>query len=116
MKPQATYVFQGIKIGKIGNMRDPYHRHRRRVDLVRGHLNPHPGSAFSRSLNATVVPDVVVEEVDGQFEVRTERGSIPELSISPVYRNLLKREVSGLRLRKGLRRRPIRPEASPGPP
>ena len=59
-------------------------------DFLRHHLNPHPGRAFTRSLNASVYPDVVVDEVDGRFEVRTERGSLPELAISPVYRNLLK--------------------------
>ncbi|GAB4159677.1 MAG: RNA polymerase factor sigma-54 [Planctomycetota bacterium] len=59
-------------------------------DFIRSHLNPHPGSEFDEPVNATVVPDVFVEEIDGHFQVRAERGSIPELAISPVYRNLLK--------------------------
>ena len=39
--------------------------------------------------NATVQPDVVVEEVDGDYEIRLERGSVPELKVSPVYAQLL---------------------------
>src|SRR5690606_29709770 len=35
-------------------------------DFLRMHLTPHPGAAFSESRTATVVPDVIVEEVDGR--------------------------------------------------
>jgi len=59
-------------------------------EFMRTHLKPHPGAEFAHTVNATVIPDVVVEEVEGRYEVRAERGSIPELSISPVYRALLK--------------------------
>ena len=59
-------------------------------DFIRTSLNPHPVSAFEHGENQNVVPDVIVEEVDGAFEVRAERGGLPDLSISPVYRTLLK--------------------------
>ena len=52
-----------------------------------------------------VVPDVFVEERDGKFEVRTERGAIPELGISPVYRNLLKEARSDPKIYEYLRRK-----------
>lgn len=74
-------------------------------DFIRAHLNPHPGSAFSRSQNATVTPDLVVDEVQGRFEVRSERGNLPELGISPVYRNLLKEARSDPRIYEYLRRK-----------
>lgn len=74
-------------------------------DFLRMHLNPHPGAAFSESRNATVVPDVIVEEVDGRFEVRTERGSIPELSISSTYRALLKEARSDPKVYDYLRKK-----------
>lgn len=74
-------------------------------EFIRNHLNPHPGSAWSRDLNATVMPDVVVEEVDGHFEVRTERGRVPELSISSVYRSLLKEARSDPKIYEYLRRK-----------
>lgn len=58
-------------------------------EFLRTHCNPHPGAEFAGPAPAGVTPDVVVEEVDGHFEVKSQRGSLPELSISPVYRNLL---------------------------
>lgn len=73
--------------------------------FLRQALNPHPGREFARTLNATVVPDVIVDEIDGRFEVRTERGSIPELSISPVYRSLLKEARSDPKVYEYLRRK-----------
>jgi len=74
-------------------------------DFLRTHLNPHPGSDYGHPVNASVVPDVLVEEVDGKFEVRTERGSLPELSISPVYRNLLKEARTDPKVYEYLRRK-----------
>lgn len=59
-------------------------------EFLRTHLNPHPGAAFNTSANGTVTPDVLVEEVEGQFEVRSQRGDVPELRISPTYRKMLK--------------------------
>ena len=74
-------------------------------DYLRTQLNPHPGREFSRSRNAPVQPDVIVDEVDGRFEVRAERGSIPELSISSVYRSLLKEARSDPKVYEYLRRK-----------
>lgn len=74
-------------------------------NFIRYHLNPHPGAAFQTGNNAPVVPDVIVEEVDGKFEVRTERGQIPELGISSVYRGLLKEARSDPKVYEYLRRK-----------
>ncbi len=59
-------------------------------EFLRGHLNPHPGAAFNDTTGGAVTPDVIVEEVDGRFEVRSQRGDLPELRISPTYRRMLK--------------------------
>ncbi len=74
-------------------------------EFLRHHLNPHPGRDFTPIRNATVVPDVTVDEVEGRFEVRTERGSIPELSLSPVYRKLLKEAREDPKVYEYLRRK-----------
>jgi RNA polymerase sigma-54 factor len=74
-------------------------------EFVRHQLNPHPGRMFTTARNATVIPDVVVDEVDGRFEVRAERGSIPELGISPVYRGLLKEARQDPKVYEYLRRK-----------
>jgi RNA polymerase sigma-54 factor len=75
------------------------------IEFLRTSLRPHPGSGFAQTRNATVVPDVVVEEVDGRFEVRAERGSLPELRISPVYRALLKEASTDPKVYEYLRRK-----------
>lgn len=72
---------------------------------IRDHLKPHPGSAFSETRNSTVTPDVIVDEVEGRFEVRTERGSIPELTISKTYKTLLQEARSDPRVHEYLRRK-----------
>ena len=59
------------------------------LEFLRHRCDPQPASEFARDNNASVVPDVVVDEIDGKFEVKSERGSVPELSISPAYRDLL---------------------------
>ncbi|MBI84203.1 MAG: RNA polymerase sigma-54 factor [Planctomycetaceae bacterium] len=74
-------------------------------DFIKHCLNPHPGSTFTHCLNATVTPDVIVDEMDGKFEVRTERGSIPYLGISSVYRNLLKEARTDPKVYEYLRRK-----------
>ena len=46
-----------------------------------------PGREYGESAPAeTIHPDVVVEEVDGAFEVRLTREGVPELTISATYR------------------------------
>ncbi len=74
-------------------------------EFIKFQLNPHPGAIFNPSKNASVTPDVMVEEIEGKFEVRTERGQIPELGISPVYRNLLKEARSDPKVYEYLRRK-----------
>ncbi len=73
--------------------------------FLRDHLNPHPGSSFSEPRNTTVSPDVIVEEVEGRFDVRTERGSIPELSISSTYKKLLEAGRGDPKVHEYLRRK-----------
>ncbi|MEC7584625.1 MAG: RNA polymerase factor sigma-54 [Planctomycetota bacterium] len=75
------------------------------LEFLRHRCDPHPASQFAQDTNAGVVPDVVVEEVDGRFEVRSERGSVPELSISPAYRDLLKEARNDPKIYDYLRRK-----------
>ncbi|MGB3969476.1 MAG: RNA polymerase factor sigma-54 [Planctomycetota bacterium] len=74
-------------------------------EFLRVHCNPHPGSEFQPRPTSGVVPDVVVEEVDGRFEVKTQRGSLPELTISSVYRNLLQEAKNDPKVYEYLRRK-----------
>jgi RNA polymerase sigma-54 factor len=75
------------------------------IDFIRHHLNPHPGAEFGASMNHSIAPDVVVEEIDGRFEIRIEKGGVPDLSISAVYRNLLKESRPDPKVYEYLRRK-----------
>lgn len=74
-------------------------------EFLRLHCNPHPGSEFEALPSAGVVPDVVIEDVDGRFEVKSKRGTLPELTISPVYRNLLQEAKHDPKVYEYLRRK-----------
>ncbi len=75
------------------------------VEFMRKHLHPHPGSQFGDIPNQVISPDIVVEEIDGRFEVRVERGGIPELQISSVYRKLLKESQPDPKVQEYLRKK-----------
>jgi len=74
-------------------------------EFLRVHCNPHPGSEFAGPSSTGVVPDVLIEENDGRFDVKTQRGSLPELSISPIYRNLLQEARNDPKVYEYLRRK-----------
>lgn len=54
------------------------------------HLNPKPGTAFSSEPSPYVVPDVVVEYVDGNYEVRLQDDRLPRIYINSAYPRLLR--------------------------
>lgn len=74
-------------------------------EFLRVHCNPHPGSEFQGVPTTGMVPDVVVEEVDGRFEVKTQRGSLPELTISAVNRSLLQEARKDPKIYEYMRRK-----------
>jgi RNA polymerase sigma-54 factor len=54
-------------------------------------LNPKPGSIFGEGDETRyIVPDVIVEKVDNQYLVMGNDSSIPQLTISPFYQQMLK--------------------------
>jgi RNA polymerase sigma-54 factor len=52
-------------------------------------LDPRPGAKLGATRNAYVHPDVVVEWVDGRYEVRLEDAFFPRIRVNPQYRDLL---------------------------
>jgi RNA polymerase sigma-54 factor len=58
-------------------------------------LDPTPGGEYGESVATTIVPDVVVEEDEGEYVVRLERARLPELRVSPTYRKLLEGAQKG---------------------
>jgi RNA polymerase sigma-54 factor len=55
-------------------------------DLAR--LDPKPGLRFAGKGEEYVVPDLIVEKVDGEYRIFLNDGGMPRLRISKVYRDL----------------------------
>jgi RNA polymerase sigma-54 factor len=55
------------------------------------HLNPRPGAQLALEDAPYVVPDLVVEKVEGQYVVSLNEGSVPRLRVSRKYREILER-------------------------
>jgi RNA polymerase sigma-54 factor len=51
-------------------------------------LNPKPGRAFSASDGNYVVPDLIVEKIDGQYLVFTNDHNLPRLRLSKSYQDI----------------------------
>ncbi len=69
------------------------------------HLDPSPGSAYGGACAETITPDVIVEEVDGEYQVRLERERVPRLVISPTYKKLLGEARRGDGVREWVKKR-----------
>jgi RNA polymerase sigma-54 factor len=68
-------------------------------------LDPVPGREYGTAPAETIHPDIVVEEVEGRFEVRLTREGIPQLMISSIYRRMLQEAKRGDAVRKWIKQR-----------
>lgn len=51
-------------------------------------LDPKPGLRFSGTDEHYVIPDLIVEKMDGEYRVFLNDGGMPRLRISPIYREI----------------------------
>ncbi|MCB9916196.1 MAG: RNA polymerase factor sigma-54 [Planctomycetes bacterium] len=58
-------------------------------------LDPAPGAQYGGSTASVILPDVIVELVDGEYVVRLDRERVPRLQLSPTYRRLLESSQKG---------------------
>ena len=58
-------------------------------------LDPDLGAEYGDARAAAIMPDVVVEELDGKYEVRLTRSRAPDLTINPSYKKLLREATKG---------------------
>jgi RNA polymerase sigma-54 factor len=52
-------------------------------------LNPRPGQVFAAAPQNYVLPDVLVEKVDGDYQIMLNNEQIPHLRISNVYKDII---------------------------
>jgi len=60
------------------------------LDIVKT-LNPKPGYQYNPDKPSTIIPDLIVEKVDGRFVVMLNDRSVPSLHINKNYANMIKR-------------------------
>ncbi|MCA1809871.1 MAG: RNA polymerase factor sigma-54 [Kiritimatiellia bacterium] len=68
-------------------------------------LDPKPGRAFSPTTTQYVAPDVVVEKIDGVYQVMLNDDQLPHLRISRQYRDLMRQEDTKTEVREYIRER-----------
>jgi RNA polymerase sigma-54 factor len=52
-------------------------------------LNPRPGQVFAAAPQNYVLPDVIVEKVDGEYQITLNNDQIPHLRISNLYKDII---------------------------
>jgi len=96
---------EGNKIPRIARETgQPIERINEIVDWIRSSLKPHPGETFTSERARPIYPDVVIEQVDGEYEVRLVDDFYPRLAISRRYRELLEREGKDASMKDHLRK------------
>lgn len=68
-------------------------------------LEPSPGAGFGGVQADVIHPDVIVEEVDGEYEVRLDRQAAPDLRLSLAYKDVLKAAHKGDGVREWVKKR-----------
>ncbi len=74
------------------------------LEILRS-FQPNPGASYGGETAAAIMPDVVVEGLDGHFEVRLVRDRVPTLVLSPQYKEYLKLAKKGEGERDWVRKR-----------
>src|SRR5258708_12611589 len=52
-------------------------------------LNPRPGQVFAGAPQNYVLPDVIVEKMDGEYQISFNNEQIPHLRISNLYKDII---------------------------
>jgi RNA polymerase sigma-54 factor len=52
-------------------------------------LNPRPGQVFAAAPQNYVLPDVMVEKVDGDYQISSNNDQVPHLRISNLYKDII---------------------------
>ncbi|PIU51935.1 RNA polymerase sigma-54 factor [Candidatus Desantisbacteria bacterium CG07_land_8_20_14_0_80_39_15] len=61
----------------------------RNINQKISRFNPHPGETYGQSRTRNVMPDIIVRQENGDYEVVVNSGLIPRLHINPLYQKML---------------------------
>jgi len=75
------------------------------IDYIKTHFNPRPGNVFGGDPPPYITPDIIVEEVDGEYEVRLLDNNVPQLYISPFYHRMLMDKSTSEQAKEFVRRK-----------
>lgn len=94
MRKIITEHLEDLAANRLGNVAKSLgktiHEIQDMADIIKN-LEPKPGRQFATEVETKyVVPDVIVEKVDGEYVVTINESSTPHLNVSPYYRKLLK--------------------------
>ncbi len=57
-------------------------------------LEPRPGRSFSPEKNHTIIPELILKKINGEYNIITNDGDLPRLRVSPLYQKLMKEDNS----------------------
>jgi RNA polymerase sigma-54 factor len=92
-----THDLPDIAKGKIQQLSKKYTVEtsdiQKAIDLITK-LNPKPGSMYSKEKPQYVIPDLILRQQDGQFELVIEEAAFPVLTLNVEYTNMMKQSES----------------------
>jgi len=74
------------------------------VEVISG-FNPKPGAIFSSEPRQYIIPDVLIEQVDGQYQIELRDDRLPRLYVSDFYSRILNNPKSTEEEREYIRRK-----------
>ncbi|MBN1576823.1 MAG: RNA polymerase factor sigma-54 [Chitinispirillaceae bacterium] len=87
-------LFERMKIPELSRKYGVEPRQIQEAIEVLKTLNPKPGAQYAADKSSTIIPDLIVEKIDGKYIVMLNDRSIPSLHISNAYAKLLKKGSS----------------------
>jgi len=75
------------------------------IKNIKAICNPKPGRVFSSAQVQYVIPDVIVENIEGKWEVRLEDTYIPRIHISRHYQDMLRQSKDDPKIRAYIKKK-----------
>jgi RNA polymerase sigma-54 factor len=88
---EAWDLFEKLKIPEISRQFSCEPKNVQEAINTLKTLNPKPGYQYNPDRPSTIIPDLIVEKIDGKFMVMLNDRSVPTLHINKSYANLIKR-------------------------